>query len=185
MSDVKAKDIVALGGILDGHLIRLRPFGVADITPTYLGWLKDPEVVRFSNHRFYSHTAETCQMYLNSFNGSPNYFLAICDRVTEAMIGTMTVYRSLPHGTADIGIMVGERRAWGRGIGADAFGIVVVTLLDSGDIRKVTAGTLSVNTGMIRIMEKTGMQHEATRRAQELVEGVPVDVVYYARFRHD
>jgi len=179
------KDIVALRGTLDGLRIRLRPFGASDITPTYLGWLQDPEVVRFSNQRFRTHTVETCQSYLNSFNDSPNYFLAICDRETKAMLGTMTVYRSLPHGTADIGIMVGERRVWGRGIGADAFGTVVATLLDSGDIRKVTAGTLSVNTGMIRIMEKAGMQHEAIRRAQELVEGVPVDVVYYARFRHD
>ena len=184
MSDLDVKDIVALRGILDGRRIRLRPFSTPDITPAYLGWLHDPAVVRFSNQRFRTHTAETCKAYLTSFNGSPNYFLAICDRDSEAMLGTITVYRSLHHGTADVGIMVGERRVWSQGIGADAFGTVMATLLDSGEIRKVTAGTLSVNTGMIRIMEKVGMQREATRRAQEMVEGVPVDVVYYAKFRH-
>lgn len=184
MSDLDVKDIVALRGILEGRRVRLRPFSAPDITPAYLGWLQDPEVVRFSNQRFRTHTAETCQAYLTSFNGSSNFFMAICDRDTEAMLGTMTVYRSLPHGTADIGIMVGERRVWGQGIGADAFCIVMATLLDSGEIRKITAGTLAANTGMIRIMEKAGMQHEATRRAQEMVDGVPVDVVYYARFCH-
>lgn len=185
MSDLDVKEIAALRGILDGHRVRLRPFGVTDITPTYLGWLNDPEVVRFSNQRFRAHTAETCEAYLTSFNGSPNFFLAICEPDTEAMLGTMTVYRSLPHGTADIGIMVGERRVWGRGIGSDAFCTVVATLLGRGEIRKVTAGALAVNTGMIRIMERAGMQHEATRRAQEVIEGVPVDVVYYARFQND
>ena len=183
MSDFDGKDIVALSGILDGRQIRLRPFGTPDITPAYLRWLHDPEVVRFSNQRFNTHTVETCQAYLHSFKDSPNYFLAICDRDTETMLGTMTVYRSLPHGTADMGIMVGERRVWGQGIGVDAFGTVMAALLDSCGVRKVTAGALALNTGMIRIMEKVGMQHEATRRAHEVVDGVPVDVAYYARFR--
>jgi RimJ/RimL family protein N-acetyltransferase len=80
--------------------------------------------------------------------------------------------------------MVGERRVWGQGIGVDAFGTVMAALLDSSGVRKVTAGALALNIGMIRIMEKVGMQHEATRRAHEVVDGVPVDMAYYARFRH-
>ena len=184
MRDFGVKDIVALRGVLVGVRVRLRPFGATDITPAYLGWLQDPEVVRFSNQRFHTHTAETCLAYLTSFNGSPNHFLAICAQDTEAMLGTMTVFIRRPHGTADIGIMVGERRLWGQDIGADAFGTVMAALLDSGEIRKVTAGTLSMNTGTIRNLEKVGMQHEATRRAPEMVENVPVDVVYCARFRH-
>lgn len=184
MSDSAVKDIVALRGVLEGRRVGLRPFSADDITPIYLGWLQDPEVMRFSNQRFRAHTTETCRAYLNSFDGSFNHFLSIFDRGTEAMLGTMTVYHSAHHGTADIGIMIGERQIWGQGIGADAFGLVMATLLDSVEIRKVTAGTLAVNMGMIRIMEKAGMHHEATRRAQELVEGDPVDVVYYARFSH-
>lgn len=185
MSDIDVKGIVALRGVLEGRRVGLRPFSADDITPIYLGWLQDPEVMRFSNQRFRTHTKETCQAYFNSFHGSFNHFLSIIDRNTEAMLGTMTVYQSVHHGTADIGVMVGERQIWGQGIGADAFGLVMATLLDSVEIRKVTAGTLAVNTGMIRIMDKVGMQLEATRRAQEIVDGVPVDVVYYARFRHD
>jgi ribosomal-protein-alanine N-acetyltransferase len=184
MSYFEVKDIVALRGVLEGRRVSLRAFSADDITPTYLGWLQDPEIVRFSNQRFLTHTTETCQTYLNSFIGSFNHFLSIFDRDTKAMLGTMTVYHSVHHGTADIGIMVGDRRVWGQGIGADAFGLVMATLLDSEGIRKVTAGTMAGNISMIRIMERAGMQHEATRRAQELVEGVPMDVVYYTRFRH-
>jgi RimJ/RimL family protein N-acetyltransferase len=40
--------------------LRLRPFQAADINDTYLGWLNDPEVTRFSNQRFHQHTAESC-----------------------------------------------------------------------------------------------------------------------------
>jgi ribosomal-protein-alanine N-acetyltransferase len=185
MSAVAIADIPALRGPLAGGLVSVRPFTAGDISPAYLGWFRDPEVVRFSNQRFRTHTSESCQAYLATFLGSANHFLAICERETEAMLGTMTVYRSVPHGTADIGIMVGERRVWGQGIGAEAFCLVQAVLQASGVIRKVTAGTLSVNRGMVRIMEKAGMQHEATRHAQELVDGAPVDVVYYAKFCHD
>jgi RimJ/RimL family protein N-acetyltransferase len=97
----------------------------------------------------------------------------------------MTIYRSVIHGTADIGIMVGERKVWGQGIGVKAFCLVLSALEASRLIRKVTAGTLSVNRGMVRILEKANMKHEATRYAQELVDGMPVDIVYYSKFFHD
>lgn len=185
MNTGQAHDIQALRGLLAGDRVLIRSFTGGDISEAYLGWLRDPEVVRFSSQRLRIHTLESCQAYLASFTDSTNHFLAICDKKSSAMLGTLTVYRSVPHGTADIGIMVGERQVWGQGIGAEAFCLVLSALRTSGVIRKVTAGTLAANQGMVRIMEKAGMRHEATRRAQELLDGAPVDVVYYATFCHD
>lgn len=185
MNTGQAHDIQALRGPLAGDRVLVRPFTGGDISEAYLGWLRDPEVVRFSSQRLHVHTLQSCQDYLATFTESSNHFLAICDQKTGSMLGTLTVYCSVPHGTADIGIMIGERNVWGKGIGAEAFCLVLSALKASGAIRKVTAGTLAVNQGMVRIMEKAGMRHEATRRAQELLEGAPVDVVYYATFCHD
>jgi RimJ/RimL family protein N-acetyltransferase len=185
MSTGQDLEIKALRGLLTGERVLVRPFTFGDISEAYLGWLRDPDVVRFSRQRFRVHTLDTCQAYLASFNNSANHFLAICDRTSGAMIGTLTVYRSVQHGTADIGIMVGECKVWGRGVGSEAFCLVLSALKASGAIRKITAGTLAVNRGMVRIMEKAGMQKEATRHAHELLDGKPVDVVYHATFCHD
>jgi ribosomal-protein-alanine N-acetyltransferase len=185
MNSPQDLDIPTLRAPLLGERVLLRPFTAADISETYVGWLKDPEVVRYSNQRFRVHTLDTCRSYLASFEGSANYFLAICDRQSGAMLGTLTVYRSVPHSTADIGILIGARQAWGQGIGAEAFCLVVSTLKASGAIRKITAGAMVVNRAMVRILEKAGMYREATRRAQELLDGEPVDVVYHATFNHD
>jgi ribosomal-protein-alanine N-acetyltransferase len=185
MSNYQALDLLALKGHLTGARVLVRPFTAGDISETYLAWLSDPAVVRFSNQRFGIHTLESCEAYLASFKGTANHFLAICDLKSGDMLGTMTVYYSVPHGTADIGIMIGERKVWGKGIGAEGFCQVLTALKASGAIRKVTAGTLAVNRGMVRIMEKAGMRHEATRHAQELLDGTPVDLVYYATFCHD
>lgn len=165
---------------LEGARVMLDSFTAADIGDAYIGWLNDPEVVRFSNQRFRTHDRASCEAYLASFDGSPNLFLAVRRREDDAHIGTMTVYRSVPHGTADVGIMIGERG--GGGYGQDAWDTLLDWLLARGDIRKVTAGTLACNTAMVRLMERSGMSLEGTRRAQEIVDGQPQDIVLYGRF---
>ena len=185
MRTTQAVDLLAIKDILAGIRVLVRPFTARDISETYINWLNDPVVVRFSNQRFRVHTIESCQAYLATFTDSANHFLAICDVESGALLGTLTVFRSVPHGTADIGIMLGERQVWHKGIGTEAFCLVLSVMKASGDIRKVTAGTLSLNLGMVRIMEKAGMKHEATRHAQELLDGIPADVVYYATFCND
>ena len=52
---------------LIGGKVALRPFGAADVTDAYVGWLNDPEVTRFSNQRFRTHTRGSCEEYLASF----------------------------------------------------------------------------------------------------------------------
>jgi RimJ/RimL family protein N-acetyltransferase len=101
---------------------------------------------------------------------------------SEQTIGTLTAYRNLHHGTADIGILMGERSVWGQGLGADAFGTLCDWLALQPGVRKLTAGTLAGNQGMVRVAERSGMQLEAVRRAQELVDGQPQDMLHFARF---
>lgn len=173
----------ALAGLrLRGRLLELRPFTEADITPAYLGWLNDPVVTRYSNQRFRKHDADSALAYLRGFDGGPNLFFS-AHRIDDGQaVGTLTAYIAPPHGTADVGIMIGERSAWGRGLGQDAWDTLLQWLLQERGLRKVTAGALACNLGMLRLMERSGMQLEGARRAQEIVEGEAVDVLYYARF---
>lgn len=168
---------------LAGRLTFLRPFADEDIGDEYLGWLNDPRVVRFSNQRFRTHTRESARAYLSSFSGSDNLFLAIRLAASGRTVGTITAYRSLPHETADMGLMVGDRSCWGEGIGLDAWSCLMDYLLNACRLRKVTGGTLRCNVGMVRIMERSGMVLEAVRAQQELVDQVPEDALYYAKFR--
>ena len=162
--------------------LHLRTFEEADVTEQYLGWLKDSEVTRFSNQRFKHHSIESCLAYQRSFHGSANSFLLIIHQRDDTPIGTMTIYRSPQHGTADIGLMLGNRAYWRQGLGLEAWSRVVQALLGESGLRKVTGGTARPNTGMVKIMEQSGMRLEAVRQQQELIENQPVDLLYYARF---
>lgn len=163
--------------------VRLEPFRLNDITPAYLGWLNDAEVVRFSNQRFRRHDAASARTYLNSFEGTDNLFLAIRAMEGWRMIGTMTAYVDDRHGTADLGLLIGERAVWGQGFGLAAWQLLSNALLACPDIRKVTAGTLGCNVGMLRIMKRSGMVAEGVRHQQELVDGEPQDMYLYGRLR--
>ena len=167
-----------------GTKVVLRPFEAQDITETYVGWLRDPEGTRFSNQRFREHTLQTCRSYFASFAGSPNRFVSIRDKTTGDAIGTMTAYANPHHDTCDVGIMIGNRDYWSGGYGQEAWNLLLDWLLapTGGGIRKVTAGTLACNGGMVKLMERSGMIREGVRVAQEIIEGEPQDIVLYGRF---
>lgn len=168
---------------LEGEKIGLETFRPTDITAEYISWLNDPVVMRFSNQRFVRHSAETCIRYLSTFEGSSNHFLKIVDLRTANCLGTMTAYVSVHHQVADMGILVGPASARGRGVGREAWSLLLGWLLHREDIRKVTGGCMRANHAMVRIMEQCGMALEAVRPQQELLDGAPQDLVYYGRIK--
>ena len=169
---------------LQGKKVLLRRFDESDIDETYIAWLNDPAVVRFSNQRFLKHDSESCLRHLASFEGTENLFINIYSLADERSVGTMTVYVSRYHGTAAVGIMIGDKSVWGSGYGQDAWNTMISWLFENYNIRKLSAGTPACNPGMIKIMERSGMHHEATQKAQHIINGEAVDIIFYAKF-HD
>lgn len=169
--------------LLRGEKVLLRPFTEADIDDRYIAWLNDPVVVRLSNQRFRTHDRESSLRYLLSFSGTANFFLSVRALSDDRQIGTLTAYVSQHHGTVDVGIMIGDKSVWGQGYGQDAWNTLTNWLLGQKGVRKLTAGTTSANHGMIKLMERSGMTLEAVRKDHEIVDGVPVDILYYAKFR--
>lgn len=165
------------------ELVNIRMFSMDDINELYIGWLNDKEVVKYSNQRFIQHTRESCINFYDSFKQSQSLFLAIENIGDESMIGTLTIHCNTNHGTADIGILLGDKNYWGKGYAKQAWCSVVDLLSNVPNIRKVTAGTLNCNLPMIGLMEASNMKLDAIRSSQELVDGQAMDIVYYARFR--
>jgi RimJ/RimL family protein N-acetyltransferase len=163
---------------LAGQRVTLRPFTDSNITPPYIDWLRNPDLMKYSNQRFRSHNMETCKNYLNSFKGTDNLFFAIYQ--SADFIGTMTAYVSQIHKTADMGILIGGQ-SQGKGLGSDAWRTLMRHLFQMG-ARKVTGGALRCNSAMIKIMLSSGMQPDGVRIAQELINGKPEDILHFAKF---
>ena len=168
--------------LLLGPRLLLRPMRSSDITEQLVAWLNDPEVARFSNQRFLQHTLDTSRRYRDGFEGSPNLYLSARLRATDQAVGTLTAYINPHHGTADIGILMGERSLWGQGLGLEAFTLLADGLAARAGVRKLTCGMLACNHGMVAVARRAGFVQEAVRSGQELVDGEPADLLYFARF---
>lgn len=167
--------------LLESSRLRLEPFTESHLTKTYLGWLDDPEIVRYSELRHRRHTREDAEAYVRSFEQCTSHLWAIF--TTEgAHIGNISAHRDIPNATADIGILLGARDVHGRGYGTEAWRTVCDWLFATG-VRKITAGTMAANQPMRRVFEKCGMVVEGIRSAQFLLDGRPEDLVQVALFR--
>lgn len=168
---------------LDTPRLTLEPFAERHLSDRYVGWLNDPEVVRFSEQRHRTHSRESAAAYLRSFEGTPHYFWAVLTRDAQPVhIGNINAYVDPVNGVADIGVLIGDKTVWGCGYGGEAWIAICRFLLDSG-LRKVTGGTLASNLGMMAIMRRAGMSPDGVRRRHAVVDGEPVDMVHMALFR--
>ena len=146
---------------------------------TIVGWLNDPDVVRFSEQRHVTQNPIVQALYIKSFS-APNEYLGIYD-VNNLLIGTMTVYRDLPNRTANVGIMIGEKAAWGKGYGLEAWKTVCDDLFKNG-LRKVEAGCMSINYRMMAICQHYGMVEEGRQLDHYMVMNGTADLVHWGRF---
>lgn len=164
--------------------LRLVPFARRHLTPRYVGWLNDPATVRYSEQRHRKHTLDSCRIYWRSFRGTPHYFWAIEARdCAVGHIGNMNAYVDPKNGVADIGILIGERHARGRGYALEAWTNVCRYLFEDAGLRKVTAGMMNVNTPMQKLARRAGMRRDGRRRRHCWWEGREVDVIHVAVFR--
>ena len=169
------------GHVFESARLRIEPFTEKHLTERYVGWLANPEVVRWSEQRYVMHTLASCRAYYESFRRTPNMFFAIVAKEPSmGHIGNLNVYLDARHGTADIGILLGERRAWGQGFGREGWQVVMNALLDLGTLRKVTGGCAAENLAMVKIMRACGMAEDGRRVRHLVYDGRESDVVYYA-----
>ena len=80
---------MAEGPILETPRLRIVPFCELYLTPRYVAWLNDPDVVRYSEQRHRVHTLESCRSYWLSFSGTPHFFWAII--VADGTFGPLSV----------------------------------------------------------------------------------------------
>lgn len=160
------------------------PFAERFLTPQYVGWLNDSEVVRFSTQRQRVHTLESCRRYWRSYDGTPHYFWALLERERgRGHIGNMNAYIDRHDQVADLGILMGDKNVWGQGYGREAWLAVCGYLFQYAGIRKITAGTCALNAAMVALMRTTGMVEDGRRVRQTLVDGREADIIYAALFR--
>jgi ribosomal-protein-alanine N-acetyltransferase len=168
-----------------GTRIGLRPITVADASPQYLAWLNDHEVNRYLESRFGEHTAESLRLFLEEMTVRDDVlFLAMIELESGRHVGNIKVGPiNSYHGTADLGLLIGEKDCWGRGYGTEAIRLATVLAFERSDVRKLTASCYGENAGSAAAFRKAGWTDEGRRPAQFLRDGKPQDQLMFGIVR--
>lgn len=172
---------------IDGDRVYLRDVRPEDVTERYLAWMNDRDVTRFLETRFATHTLDSLRTFVEARRRDPaTLFLAMIRRDTGEHIGNIKLGPVDPHHeVADIGLMVGERSAWGQGFATDAIRALTRYAFETLGLRRLTAGAYAPNVGSIRAFEKAGYRTEGVRRRHYLCDGTYVDGILLGRLRDE
>jgi ribosomal-protein-alanine N-acetyltransferase len=173
--------------------ITLLPFGQQHLTHSrYIKWLRDYEVVRYLGRDEYLteiSIAEIEEYVRRIWENKFVHFFAIELQKEKEFIGTCKISqnseRERNSNFADIGIMLGEKAHWGQGIATMVIKAISVYAFESLNFRKLSAGAISANTGVIRAFEKSGFIHEARLRQTIKLENSYYDHILMGCFPHE
>ena len=147
--------------VSQGPRLRLELLSERHLTLRYVDWLNDPEVCQFNRHGS-GYTLEKAKSYYDSVRDSTDTVVfAICLKESGEHLGNISLNDiDWAQKSSEISILIGEKKHWGKGFGDEAIRLMIDFALKTLKLKRVWIGMTVNNTGMIRIAEKMGFQHE-------------------------
>ncbi|HXE72813.1 MAG TPA: GNAT family N-acetyltransferase [Candidatus Nitrosotenuis sp.] len=138
--------------------LHLRPLQLGDI-PTIALWLRDPELVQmaFGLHPDAPSLDRIGEEYCREIRNGRRNVLALDTPAGEFIGFVRFSLRSTARGlVARVGILLGPRAQWGRGLGTEAMQTLVKFLFERRRVVSVELDTAEFNTRAQRCFEKCG-----------------------------
>ena len=165
----------------------LRPLKVADLDGRWREWFNDPEVTKYQAKGMYPNSFESQKKYYEHLIDSrTDVVLAIVDRESERHIGNVGLHQiDYIHRTAVLGIVIGEKDAWGRGIGARSWRAITSYGFKVLNLHKVCATFIEGNEKSLKCALGVGFEVEGQQRKQIFKDGNYLDLVYLGLLREN
>lgn len=146
--------------------LELRPLDPEMLSPTYCGWLNDPAVNQYLEVRFHPQTQDSVRAFVRAVNDSSDHAMfGIFLQDGGRHIGNIKLGPIDPnHARADIGLLIGDRTQWGKGLAQEAIAAVTAYAFDTLRLNKVTAGCYASNEGSLHAFLKLGFREIGRRR---------------------
>lgn len=151
----------------------------------YVSWLNDPEINAYLEGRFVTHTEESTREFVRGCLENPNtLFLGIRSRADDGShVGNIKIAPiDRQHGLGEVGVLIGDRLAWGKGIGSEAISAISRIAKNQLSLRKLTAGCYASNIGSVKAFAKAGFEIEAERRDHFILDGRPEGLILMSKW---
>lgn len=169
---------------LVGERVYLRQLVASDADGPYPTWFNDSEVCAANSHGVYPYNADQAAEYIAwsiaAARAGTDLVLAICTIADDIHIGNVALQNIHPiYRSADFAIVIGDKRAWGRGLGYEAAKLIINHGFNGLGLLRIACGTFSNNDAMCKLASKLGMREEGRRRKAAYKYGEWRDVIEY------
>ncbi len=148
--------------ILKSKFITLRPFKLLD-APIFYRWFQDKEVIKFlmapppKNVQEEIKFVRKCQRRKNGCN------FAVINEAGK-LIGSVGIGFNKDDGTATLGILIGEKKEWGKGYATEALHLLIKLAFSDKRIHRVQLQTSTDNKRALLTYKKVGFKPEGVLR---------------------
>lgn len=158
----------------------IRKFKKSDITKTYISWLNDKSIMKFSENRHFRFTKKKCLLFYEKNKKNKNFFFIIKkNNKLKIPIGTIIGNVDHKNKVCDLGILISET---GKGYGLEAWKFTLNYIFTK-KIRKITAGCMRTNYAMLKIFQRSNMSYEYRKKEHFLNDNKKVDLIGYCIFK--
>jgi RimJ/RimL family protein N-acetyltransferase len=178
---------VLLGKPIETTDLILRSLDTKHSRGGYAAWMRDPIVTRYLEVRFAPPDENALEAFIARMNASEDdLLLGIFPRAeAQRHIGNIKLGPiDRRHKTAALGIAIGEREYWRRGLATQAIAAVSDHALSVLGLERVEAGFYADNVPSQRAFLRAGFVEEGRRQGARLCEGARMDEVLMGRVKN-
>lgn len=163
----------------------LRKLEISDLEQVYNNWCSDPKVskyVTWDMHENIEQTKEYIKFKLGLYEKDYRFDWVVVIKETNEVIGEIdAVKQSLNYNLVELGYCYGSKY-WNNGYATEALKAVIRYLKEVALVEKVTACHISTNPASGRVMQKAGMNYDATLKEYVVDKNTKerADLVYYS-----
>ena len=170
-----------------GKSICLRPLCKKDINKRYLSWLNDTEVTRWSVAGTFPYTRKDLEYFYERMRSSKNdIILAVIAKQKNVHIGNVKLGNiNWVHRFADFGIIIGEKKYWGKGYGQEACNLLLEYAFNRLNLNKIVLGVYGNHKAAIKVYQKVGFKIEGRLEKMLHLRGAYVDRIIMGLLREN
>ncbi len=164
--------------MLVGEKVSLRPVRADDID-RWMVWMNDPEIIcNLYSRSIYGFTRKHEEEFFQLAQKIDTQVIFSIDTLTGDHVGTIGLHSiNREWANAELGIMIGDKSQWGKGLCTDAINIMTGFAFDYMNLHRVYLYVNSDNIGGIRCYEKAGFVREGVLRDHRYWNGEYGDIV--------
>jgi RimJ/RimL family protein N-acetyltransferase len=167
------------------HRVYLKLLSPEDVTQAYVNWMKDELVTQYLESRWRVFSLEELKDYVRHVNGSgQEYLFGIVLKENNQHIGNIKIGAiNQFHRYGDIGLLIGEKTAWGKGYGREAIELATQYAFEKLNLNKLVAGIYVNNIGSHKAFMKAGYSEVGRLKKHRFSNGEYVDEILVERLK--